>query len=77
MSVPDETKPITLLATWPIERLATRRGFHDGSGHAHRKAEYTNATALALPGLKQQRQQDKQRIKSREAGASLTPVARC
>lgn len=33
--------------------MALLRGFHDGSGYSHRKAEYTNATAPALPGLKQ------------------------
>jgi hypothetical protein len=33
--------------------MALLRGFHDGSGNTHRKAEYTNATAPALPGLKQ------------------------
>ena len=44
---------------------------------AHRKAEYTNATAPALPGLKQKRQQDeKQRIKRREATASQNPAVR-
>ena len=29
--------------------------------NAHHKAEYTNATAPALPGLKQKRQQDENR----------------
>ena len=38
---------------------------------AHRKAEYTNATAPVLPGLKQTRHQDeKDGIKCREAAAS-------
>ncbi|HET9047429.1 MAG TPA: hypothetical protein VFN29_00480 [Chiayiivirga sp.] len=51
--------------------LASCRGFHDGSGAAHRKAEYTNATAPVLPGLKQTRHQDeKDGIKCREAAAS-------
>jgi hypothetical protein len=45
--------------------MALLRGFHDGSGKlTHRKAEYTNATAPALPGLKQKRQQEKQKIKT-------------
>jgi len=35
-------------------------GRNDGSGNTHRKAEYTNATAPALPKLKQKCQQVKQ-----------------
>jgi len=37
--------------------MALLRGFHDGSGSAHRKAEYTYATA-PLPEMKPKRQQE-------------------
>ena len=41
-----------------------------------RKAEYTNATAPALPGLSKNVSRGKQRIKCREANASQNPAVR-